>query len=142
MDLGNILDLQACQTSKANDTAALLASVGSTLTMKLAELSPYEGQLVPFSIRTGPMGRPDPGILKRYQAVEINGEGHALVLVWIQNRLVASGILFAQDGPKRSRRLNIPRGLGIGYDIDIYMAFQGRLTGYEVFYEVMEGGEA
>ncbi len=139
--LGNILNLQACQLSKTNDTTNLL-DVGLTSSMKLAELSPLEGQPIPFSIRTGPIGKPDPGLLKRYQAVEINGEGRALVLVWIQDRLVASGVLFAQEAPNRPRRLNIPRGLGIGYDIDIFIAHQGKLTGYEVFFELMDGGDA
>lgn len=141
MDLGNLLDLQACQLSKTNDTSALL-NVGITPTVKLAEISPREGQRIPLVIRTGPMGRPDPGLLKRFQAVEVNGEGEALVLIWVQNRLVASGVLFAQESPERPRRLNIPRGLGIGYDIDIFIAFQGKLTGYEVFFDLMEGDEA
>ena len=141
IDLGNILALQACQLSKTNDTTNLL-DVGLTSSMKLAELSQHEGQLIPFVVRTGPIGKPDHGLLKRYQSVEINGEGHALVLVWIQNRLVASGTLFAQEGPKRPRRLNIPRGLGIGYEIDLFIACQGELTGYEVFFEMMDGDEA
>lgn len=136
----NILDLQKCQLSKDNGPGSLLDV--STVTDFLGELSPLEGDLIPFVIRTGPVGKPDLGLLKRYQAVEINGVGSAYVMVWTQNRLVASGRIFAQEGPKRPRRLNIPRGLGIGYDIDLYIAFQGRLTGYEVFYEVMEGGDA
>jgi hypothetical protein len=141
MDLTNILDLQQCLLSKDNDTSNFF-DIGRTYTAVLAELSPLEGQLIPLTIRTGPMGKPDPGLLKRYQSVEINGEGMAYVKAWIQNRLVAWGTLFAQEGPKRPRRLNIPRGLGIGYDIDLFIAFQGRLTGYEVFYEVMDGGDA
>lgn len=133
----NVLDLQKCQLSKTNDTTVLVA--GASAGHYLAEMSPLEGDLVPFSIRTGPMSKPDPGLPKNYDAVEINGEGVAFVMVWIENRLVASGILHAQEAPKRTRRLRIPRGLGNGYGIDIFIAHQGTLTGYEVFYEV--GGE-
>lgn len=135
----NILDLQKCQLSKTNDPLNMQSVSG--LTSFLGELSPLEGDQVPFVVRTGPVGKPDLGLLKRYEAVEINGEGVAFVMVWIQERLVASGTLFAQEASKRVRRLNIPRGLGNGYDIDIYIAMQGRLTAYEVFYEVLEGGE-
>jgi hypothetical protein len=101
----------------------------------LAEMSMWEGDLVPLVIRTGPMGKPDPGMLKRYTAVEINGEGMGFVMIWIANRLVAYGTLFAQEAPQRVRRLNIPRGLGNGYDIDLYIAFQGRGLSWEVFFE-------
>lgn len=140
-DNAKVLDLQACQLSKTNDTSSLL-NVGPGYSMQLAELSQMEGEFIPFGVRTGPMGKPDPGLMRKYQAVEINGEGKALVMVWVQGRLVASGVLFAQEGPRRARRLNIPRGLGNGYDIDIFIAHQGRLTGYEVFYDEVEGGDA
>ena len=136
----NILQLQQVQLSREGLDPSTINLDG--LTDFLGELSPYEGDLVPFVVRTGPVGRPDHGLLKRYEAVEINGEGRAFVMVWIQNRLVAWGTLFAQEAPRRPRRLNIPRGLGNGYDIDLFIAFQGRLTGYEVFYEVVDGGEA
>lgn len=136
----DVLSLQACQLSKNNDTTGLFNTVGPS--NFIGELSPLEGALIPFCIRTGPMSKPDPGILKRYEAVEINGEGVAFVMVWIQKRLVAWGTLHAQEAPKRTRRLNIPRGLGNGYDIDLYIAFQGRLTGYEVFFELLDGSES
>ena len=136
----NILQLQQVQLSREGLDPSTINIDG--LADFLGELSPYEGDLVPFVVRTGPVGRPDHGMLKRYEAVEINGEGRAFVMVWIQNRLVAWGTLFAQEAPRRLRRLNIPRGLGNGYDIDLFIAFQGRLTGYEVFYEVVDGGEA
>lgn len=136
----DVLSLQACQLSKDNNTDGLFATVGPS--NFIGELSTLEGPLIPFCIRTGPMSKPDPGVLKRYEAVEINGEGVAFVMIWIQNRLVAWGTLHAQEAPKRTRRLRIPRGLGIGYDIDLYIAHQGRLTGYEVFYELMDGSGA
>jgi hypothetical protein len=103
----------------------------------LAELSPDEGDLIPLVVRTGPVSKPDPGVLKRYQAVEVNGNGTAFVWVWIHNRLVAKGRLFTQETPRASRRLNIPRGLGNGYSIDLLIAFQGTFTGYEVFYDLV-----
>lgn len=134
----DILWLQKCQLSKDNLPLDLLDV--SAEKNCLAELSEDEGHKIPFVIRTGPMGKPDPGLMKRYEAVEIDGDGRAFVMVWIHGRLVAYGSLFAQEGPKNHRRLKIPKGLGNGYDIDIYIAFQGRMTGYEVFYEVIEGG--
>lgn len=133
----DILSLQACQLSKVNDTTGLFDTVGPS--NFLGEFSAQEGDLIPFCIRTGPMSKPDPGVMKRYEAVEINGEGVAFVMVWIQRRLVAWGTLHAQEAPKCTRRLNIPVGLRDGYDIDIYIAHQGRLTGYEVFYEIADG---
>lgn len=136
----NELDLQKCQLSKENDTSSLLAAPPTS--DYLGELSNLEGALIPFSVRTGPVSKPDLGLMKRYEAVEINGEGVAFVMVWIQNRLVAWGTLHAQEAPKRTRRLKIPVGLRDGYDIDLFIAHQGRLTGYEVFYEVQDGGEA
>lgn len=136
-----VLDLQACQLSKGNDTTNIL-NVGPAFSMQVWELSRDEGEFIPFAVRTGPMGKPDHGVLKRYEAVEINGEGKALVMAWVQGRLVASGVLYAQEGPRRPRRLNIPRGLGDGNDIDLFIAHQGRLTGHEVFYEVAERGDA
>lgn len=136
-----ITEIQTCQLSKNNNTVNLLNT--GAYPPFLAEMSAQEGELIPFVIRIGPVGKPDIGLLKRYEAIEINGEGSAYVMAWVQNRLVAFGRIFAQEGPKRPRRLNILRGLGSGYDIDLYIAFQGRLTGYEVFYEVIEnGGEA
>lgn len=136
----DILQLQQTQLSRESADPSSINIDG--LVDFLGELSPQEGDLIPFVIRTGPMGRPDPGLLKRYEAVEINGEGRAFVMVWIQDRLVAWGTLFAQEGPKRPRRLNIPRGLGNGYAIDLYIAFQGQRMSFEVFYELVDGGEA
>ncbi len=134
----DILSLQKFQLSRDTNLGTMLdASATPTF---LAELSMFEGDHIPFVVRTGPISKPDPGILKNYEAVEINGEGRAFVMVWIQNRLVAWGTLIAQEGPKRVRRLAIPRGLGHGYDIDLFIAFQGRMTGYEVFWEPV-GGE-
>lgn len=138
--MDSMLSLQKCQLSPNNDVSEL---VGSPIpTAMLGELSLLEGEFIPFVIRTGPVGRPDLGLLKDYKAVEINGEGRAFVMVWIQDRLVAWGTLFAQETPKRPRRLNIPRGLGNGYGIDLYIAFQGQRMSFEVFYELVDGGEA
>ncbi len=142
MNIGNILDLQTCILSKDNDTAEILAQTGGGFSAFLAELSALEGAMVPFTIRTGPISRPDPGLLKQFSAIEVNGEGRAYVMAWIDGRLAAWGMLFAQEGPKRPRRLKVKRGLRNGYTIDLFIAFQGRLTGYEVFYDVIEGGEA
>ena len=134
----NIIDLQASQLSKYGIEPGAIPTLSVDF---MAEFSPLEGDLIPFAIRTGPVGKPDPGLMKQFTAVEINGDGRAYVMVWIQNRLVAYGTLFAQEAPKRMRRLNIPRGLGNGYDIDLWIAFQGRMTGYEVFYDLIEGSE-
>jgi len=134
------LKLQKCQLSRDNSLAGIIDDVNNS--QFLSELSFDEGEKIPFVIRTGPMSKPDPGVMKRYEAVEINGAGVAFVMVWIQERLVAWGTLFAQEGPKLPRRLNIPRGLGNGYGIDVYIAMQGRLTGLEILFEVLGGGES
>jgi len=134
------LRLQKCQLSKENSLAGIVDDF--YIKPFLGELSNDEGEFIPFVIRTGPMSKPDPGVMKRYESVEINGKGVAFVMVWIQERLVAMGTLFAQEGPNLPRRLNIPRGLGNGYGIDIYIAMQGRLTGLEVLFDVLGGGEA
>lgn len=141
MSIGDITDLQTCILSPDNDTTAL-ESVGVGFTSILAELSPREGAPVPFTIRTGPISRPDPGLLKQFSAIEVNGEGRAYVMAWVDGRLAGWGTLFAQEGPKRPRRLKLKRGLRNGYTLDLFIAFQGRLTGYEVFYEMVEGSEA
>lgn len=142
MNIGTILDLQACLLSKDNNTSAILAKTGGGYDSILAELSPVEGAAIPFTIRTGPISKPDPGLLKNFDAIEVNGDGMGYVMAWVDGRLVAWGLLFAQEGPKRPRRLKVKRGLGNGYSIDLFIAFQGRLTGYEVFYDLVEGGEA
>jgi len=136
----SVLKLQKCQLSKDNSLDGIIDDVKNN--QFLGELSHDEGDKIPFVIRTGPMSKPDPGIMKRYEAVEINGAGVAFVMIWIQERLVAWGTLFAQEGPNLPRRLNIPRGLGNGYGIDVYIAMQGRLTGLEVLFDVLGGEEA
>lgn len=103
----------------------------------LAELSQFEGQMIPLAVRTGPVFWPDPGVLKKYNSIEINGDGVAYVMAWVNTRLVAKGKIIAQDSPKNNRRLNIPRGLGRGYSIDTLIVFQGTFTGHEVFFDLV-----
>jgi hypothetical protein len=107
----------------------------------LAEMSPGEGYEIPFVIRMGPSNDPDPGSRKRFRALEIDGDGRAFVMIWIDRRLVAKGWLYANETPEHVRRLNIPRGLGTGYGIDFMIAHQGTLVAVEVFWDPMKGGQ-
>jgi len=105
----------------------------------LAELNPPEGVQIPLVIRMGPNNDPDPGSRKKYRALEIDGDGQGILMVWVDRRLVAKGFLSAQQAPRMPRKLNIPRGLGTGYGLDFMLIWQGTLLGVEIFWESLPG---
>jgi hypothetical protein len=134
-------EIQRLQLEEDGDQGLFEQYIGGRLNTFLAELSPIEGPEIPFVIRMGPSNEPDPGIRKRYQAFEIDGDGRAFVMLWVDKRFVAQGWLYGIEAPGRPRRLPIPRGEGTGYGLDFMIAMQGELIAAEAFWKPMPGGD-
>jgi hypothetical protein len=107
----------------------------------LAEMSHEEGALIPGSILVGPLTAEDPTRMKVWECIEVHGEGRAMVLVWVDDRFVASGMLELAKGSTRPRRLNLPRKYRTGYKLLVYIAIQGKLLAAKAFCEGLPSGD-
>ncbi len=92
---------------------------------------------IPYTIRTGEQSLGNPLERKRFNHVEIhgNGAGNARVRIYIDKRYVCDGNASFTETSSTTRKVNIPLSRSVGYTIDIEMACTGKIRGMEISYD-------
>ena len=107
----------------------------------IGELSHEEGAFLDGAILIGPVTGDDPLSRKKWEHLKLHGEGRARVFLWVDNRLVSQGMLSLAEGPDAPNKLNIPKGLGTGFELLALIIFQGVYLGAEIFFDRLGGTE-
>ena len=93
----------------------------------LGELTPDEGEFIAGAILVGPFHAGSMTTPKTWEMISFKGEGRVMVLVWIDDRLVAKGKLTLGRNTRKTNRLKLPRGNRTGASITALVILHGRL---------------
>ncbi len=122
------------QMDLANDQSPL-TSLTPSGTVWLGELTPDEGEYLAGAILIGPFIGGDPIGSKKWESLELRGDGRASVIVWVDDRKVAQGMLTLRRTVKRkTSRIKPPRGNRTGCQFLALVMFTGKLLGCRVFW--------
>ena len=90
-------------------------------------------------IRTGDMSCGDPFERKKFRSVEIhvpeNATGVLSFRIWVDGNYVCDGRAVGAEGPTQPRKVNLPQGRQLGYNIDIEIAGVDGVRGLEINYD-------
>jgi hypothetical protein len=95
------------------------------------------GEPLAAAVLAGPITGGNPMTEKRWDRLELTGEGRAMVILWIDNRKVATGMLNMTGGALSPNRLNIPQKVHTGNSLLALIIFQGRMLGCKAYFEPM-----
>ena len=106
----------------------------------LGELTPDEGEPLAGSILVGPFYGGSLSSNKIWESLSFKGEGRVGALVWVDNRLVAEGMLTLGHNLRKTHRLRLPRGKRKGVSITALLIVHGRLLEVRSWW-TPDGGE-
>lgn len=112
-----------------------LDGLGTDSSMWIGEFGADHGEPLASAVLVGPVTADTPMVPKNWDSIVLDGEGRAMVIVWIDSRKVATGFLNMAGGPGEPNKLNIPFGFKTGKSLIMLIVFRGRLLGSRAFYE-------
>ena len=107
----------------------------------VGEWSPNEGELLVSGVLVGPYHAGSPATLKKWERITFKGEGRAMVMVWIDGRKVAQGMVTLGKNLKNTNRLNLPRGKRTGCEILALVMLHGRMLEVKCWWTNIKGKE-
>lgn len=92
----------------------------------LATWSFDQGDMIPFTVVSGPISLGNPTIQKFWRQLEFFGDGWVHAMVFCDGQFLTSGHAQMTSNPTGHRFIGLPRG-SKGYELNVVMTVMGRL---------------
>lgn len=126
------------QIGKENDILGLSRLPAAT-PLWLGEVVELGDEVLAGAVLVGPLTGEAPTEMKDWGNLTLTGKGRALVIIWIDNRRVATGMLNMAGGPRNPNVLPIPENIHSGYSFLALVIFMGEMFSCEAFFEPSGG---
>ena len=107
----------------------------------IGELTPDEGEPLVGAILVGPFHAGSMTTEKIWESITLKGEGRAGIIVWVDERKVATGMLTLGRNLRKTNRLKLRRGQRTGTQILALILLQGRVVDIRCAWTPIQGKE-